>query len=107
MTDDLSDAVAVQVGSVITISKHPKANNLILCHVDVFKDRIKIITNLTKTKSNDLMKVALVFPAEVMGILSEAQFVGPSQEPILHQYPQLTEAEKQEIRKNMGTYLEA
>lgn len=103
----LESAVAVEVGNVATTTRHPKARSLLLCHVEVFGNRLEIVTNLLETRPGHHMKVALVYPAEVMGILSEAQFVGaasPGSQPGTR--PELTEGERQEVRRSMGQFLE-
>jgi len=93
---------------VSTTSKHPKARNLLLCRVDVFGQRLEIVTNLVKTRPGQAMKVALVKPAEVMGILSEAQFLGPAAPgAAAGTRPGLDKAERAELRKSMGAYLDA
>ena len=102
----IESAVPVDIGKVITTGKHPKAKNLIICHVYAFGEKLVIVTNLVKTKPGQLMKVAMVEPAPVMGILSEAQFVGearrekPPDEPV-----KLKSSERQEIRRSMASYL--
>ncbi|MBN2499007.1 MAG: hypothetical protein JXR96_30740 [Deltaproteobacteria bacterium] len=105
---ELPSAVAVEVGEVGTVSRHPKAKMLVLCRVQVFGERLEIVTNLKKTRPGQRMRVAMVLPAEVMGVLSEAQFVGWAQEgEQLGARPALGEHERAEIRKTMGAYLDA
>lgn len=107
MEPQLESAVDVAVGRVSTTSRHPQAKSLILCRVDVFGEQLGIVTNLVKTRAGQLMKVALVPPADVMGVLSEAQFVGEATEAELALSPlPLGEHERHEIRKSAGGYLE-
>ena len=107
-TATLEALTPVAVGRVVTADKAPKTKNLLLCRVEVFGTTMQIVTNLVKTRAGDLMKVARVPPAEVMGILSDAQFVGsaePGSEP--GSRPALDEHEAQEIRRAMGGLLDA
>ena len=104
---NIESAVATDVGQVVTTTKHPHARNLLLCKVDGFDERLVVVTNLLKTKSGQLMKLAMVYPAPVMNILSEAQFIGSaSREDVGAVRVRLTEEECLEIRKTMGSYLE-
>jgi predicted RNA-binding protein with EMAP domain len=104
----LDGLATVEVGTVSTTSKHPKARNLLLCRVDVFGQRLEIVTNLLETRPGRAMKVALVKPAEVMGILSEAQFLGPAApDATPGARPGLDDAERAELRKSMGVYLDS
>jgi predicted RNA-binding protein with EMAP domain len=65
------------------------------------------VTNLLKTRPTQLMKVAMVYPEEIINILSEAQFVGEAAPADAATSPTpLTEEQKQEIRRTMGKYLE-
>jgi predicted RNA-binding protein with EMAP domain len=103
----LESCVPVEVGAVTTVSHHPQARKLLLCQVDVFGERLRIVTNLMHTRAGNHMKVALVHPAEVMSILSEAQFVGsagPEEEPGAR--GRLSREEQQEIRRSVGRFLE-
>jgi predicted RNA-binding protein with EMAP domain len=103
----LESLTPVEVGKVTSVEKARQAKNLLRCRVEVFGRPMQIVTNLTKTRSGDLMKVARVPPAEVMGMLSEAQFVGaaePGARP--GERPTLGASEAQEIRRAMGEILD-
>ncbi|MBN1945717.1 MAG: hypothetical protein JW797_08565 [Bradymonadales bacterium] len=101
----VDSAIAVAVGKVVTVTRHPKASGLILCHVDVFGETLTLVTNLVKTRPGQPMKVAMVPPAPVMNILSEAQFVGEATEAMVGQEEvPLTEDETQEIRRSVSQY---
>jgi predicted RNA-binding protein with EMAP domain len=104
---ELASVVAVRVGEVSTVSKHPKARKLVLCRVNAFGERLEIVTNLVKTRAGQRMQVAMVVPDEVMGVLSEAQFVGDAAaDAEVGSRPDLGEHERLEIRKTMGAYLD-
>jgi predicted RNA-binding protein with EMAP domain len=84
-----------------------KAKNLLLCRVEVFDRTCMLVTNLTRTRKGDLMKVARVPPTEVMGTLSEAQFVGRAPGGAeVGSRPDLDEGEAQEVRRAMGELLD-
>jgi predicted RNA-binding protein with EMAP domain len=103
----LDSCLAVEAGTVSTTSKHPKAKGLILTHVDVFGESLQIVTNLVSTRSGQTMKVAGVYPAEVMGVLSEAQFVGQADPSASGRgRVSLTEDERQEIRRSIGAFMD-
>jgi len=103
----LESLTPVEVGRVITADKAPRTKNLLLCRVDVFGRTFQIVTNLTKTRAGDLMKVARVPPTEVMGILSDAQFVSSADAGSeVGSRPSLNDHEAQEIRRAMGGLLD-
>ena len=66
--------ISLKIGEILTITKHPKADRLFICKVDV-GERLDIITNITGLKKGDKIPVAFVPPVEIMGIISPAQFV--------------------------------
>jgi predicted RNA-binding protein with EMAP domain len=102
----LESCVPVEAGTVATVSKHPGAKNLVVTRVDVFGESLQIVTNLVKTRAGQRMKVALVYPAEVMGVLSEAQFVGGEAQAGESGRVDLAPDERQEVRRSLGAFMD-
>lgn len=103
----LEGITPVAVGEVLSADKLPKTKSLLRCRVKAFGQTLQIVTNLTDTRRGDLMKVASVPPAEVMGLLSEAQFVGRAGAgSTVGERPELTAGEAREIRRAMGELLD-
>ena len=97
----------VEVGEVLNAERAPKAKNLLRRRVGAFGGAFQIVTNLTKTRPGDRMKVARVPPSDVMGLLSEAQFVGEAgPDATLGERPELSEDEAAEVRRGMGRILD-
>ncbi len=97
----------VQIGEVLRADKAPKTKGLLLCRVSAFDKNLQIVTNLLDTRVGSKMKVARVPPAEIMGHLSEAQFVGTAPvNALLGTRPQLNDHERQELRKSMSVLMD-
>jgi predicted RNA-binding protein with EMAP domain len=104
----LEQLVPVEVGEVRSVERIKGARDLRLCRVAVFGAVLPIVTNLTETRKGALMKVARVPPVELMGVLSEGQFLGPAAaHEAAGSEPELTPRDAQEIRKSLGTLLES
>lgn len=74
--DDPVIGVDIQVGELVSVSKHQKTDNLMVCNVNLGKRAITVITNDLSVKDNDKVGVALLPPSEFMGIASEGMFLG-------------------------------
>ena len=68
--------IDILVGEVMSSTKHPRADKLQICNVDIGGRSIKVITNDLKVKKGDRVAVALVPPQNFMGITSEGMFLG-------------------------------
>lgn len=74
--DDPVIGVDIQVGQLVSVSKHQKTDNLMVCNVNLGKRAITVITNDLTVKDNDKVGVALLPPSEFMGVASEGMFLG-------------------------------
>ena len=54
-----ADAMNIVVGKILSIEKHPDADKLVVCQVDVGEDApLQIVTGATNLKQGDLVPVA-------------------------------------------------
>ena len=74
--DDPVIGVDIVVGELVSVSKHQKTDNLMVCNVNLGKRAITVITNDLSVKDNDHVAVSLLPPSEFMGIASEGMFLG-------------------------------
>lgn len=74
--DDPVIGVDIKVGELVSVSKHPDTDTLMICNVNIGKRAITVITNDTTVKDNDRVAVALLPPSVFMGISSEGMFLG-------------------------------
>lgn len=74
--DDPVIGVDIVVGELVSVSKHQKTDNLMVCNVNLGKRAITVITNDLTVKDNDHVAVSLLPPSEFMGITSEGMFLG-------------------------------
>lgn len=74
--DDPVIGVDIKVGELVSVSKHPDTDTLMICNVNIGKRAITVITNDTTVKDNDKVAVALLPPSVFMGISSEGMFLG-------------------------------
>ena len=68
-------AVDIRCGEVISVSKHPNADKLLICNVNIGR-KITVVTNDLSLREGDRVAVALLPPAVLRGVLSEGMFVG-------------------------------
>ncbi|MDE4077539.1 tRNA-binding protein [Methanosphaera sp. Vir-13MRS] len=74
--DDPVIGVDIKVGELVSVSKHPKTDTLMVCNVNLGSRAITVITNDLSVKDNDRVGVALLPPSAFMGISSEGMFLG-------------------------------
>jgi predicted RNA-binding protein with EMAP domain len=74
--DDPVIGVDIVVGELVSVCKHQKTDNLMVCNVNLGKRAITVITNDLTVKDNDHVAVSLLPPSEFMGIASEGMFLG-------------------------------
>ncbi len=106
---DAAYAVDVRIGEVESVIKHPNADKLKVCNVNVGK-MITVVTNDMSVKAGDRIAVALLPPAELRGVVSEGMFVGAGEgvsrkEGEIGSIPELSEEEKNSIRKEVFRYI--
>jgi len=79
MLGKISDPIIgidIIVGEVMSSIKHPRADKLQICNVDIGGRSVKVITNDPMVKKGDRVAVALLPPQNFMGITSEGMFLG-------------------------------
>ncbi len=74
--DDPVMGVDIKVGEIVSVSKHPRTDTLMVCNVNLGSRAITVITNDLTVKDNDHIAVALLPPTAFMGISSEGMFLG-------------------------------
>ena len=106
---DPAYAVDIRVGEVESVWKHPNADNLKVCNVNVGRI-ITVVTNEPSVKEGDKIPVALLPPVELRGVVSEGMFIfsmqdGSRKEGRIGNLPCLSEEEKNCVRKEVMKYL--
>ncbi|AHF79665.1 tRNA-binding protein [Thermococcus paralvinellae] len=69
-------AVDIKVGEVMSVGKHPNADRLLVCNVNIGDRAITVVTNDLTVKEGNRVAVALLPPANFRGIISEGMFLG-------------------------------
>lgn len=69
-------AVDIKVGEVMSAGKHPNADKLLVCNVNIGDRAITVVTNDLSVKEGHRVAVALLPPANFRGITSEGMFLG-------------------------------
>ena len=69
-------AVDIKVGEVMSVGKHPNADRLLVCNVNIGERAITVVTNDLTVKEGNRVAVALLSPANFRGIVSEGMFLG-------------------------------
>ncbi len=68
--------VDVLVGEVMSTSKHPNADRLLVTNVNIGKRATTVVTNDLTIKEGNRVAVALVPPQNFRGVVSEGMFLG-------------------------------
>ena len=71
--------VDILKGEILSVSKHSKADKLLVCNVNLHKRAITVVTNDLEVKEQNQVAVALLPPEVFMGITSEGMFLGDDQ----------------------------
>ena len=74
--DDPIIGIDVKVGEIMSVSKHPDADALMICNVNVGDRALQVVTNDLNVKEGNRVGVSLLPPATFMGIVSEGMFLG-------------------------------
>ncbi|WP_324735486.1 tRNA-binding protein [Thermococcus sp. SY098] len=69
-------AVDIKVGEVMSVGKHPNADRLLVCNVNIGDRAITVVTNDLTVKEGNRVAVALLPPVNFRGIVSEGMFLG-------------------------------
>lgn len=73
--EGLELAVDARAGRVVSASKHPNAENLVLCRVAAGRP-LRVVTNDASVRADETVGVALLPPVELRGIVSQGMFLG-------------------------------
>lgn len=68
--------IDIKKGEVMSVSKHPNADNLMMCNVNLGKKAVQVITNDQNVKENNQVGVSLLPPQSFFGEVSEGMFLG-------------------------------
>ncbi len=68
--------IDIKKGEILSVSKHPKADKLLVCNVNLRERAITVVTNDLEVKEQNQVAVALLPPEVFMGITSEGMFLG-------------------------------
>lgn len=74
--DDPIVGIDIKRGEVVSLMKHPNADKLHVCNVNLGDRAATVVTNDLKVKEGNKVGVALLPPANFMGITSEGMFLG-------------------------------
>lgn len=68
--------VDIKVGEVMSVTKHPKNDKLLICNVNLGKRAITVVTNDLNVKDDNKVGVSLLPPQSFSDIVSEGMFLG-------------------------------
>jgi predicted RNA-binding protein with EMAP domain len=68
--------VDIKKGEILSVSKHPEADQLLVCNVNLHERAITVVTNDLDVKEKNQVAVAMLPPEVFMGITSEGMFLG-------------------------------
>jgi predicted RNA-binding protein with EMAP domain len=68
--------IDIIVGEIMSVSKHPTAENLVISNVNIGKQAIKVVTNDITVKDGNHVGISMLPPLTFMGIASEGMFLG-------------------------------
>jgi hypothetical protein len=68
--------IDIKKGEILSVSKHPRADQLIVCNVNLQERAITVVTNDMEVREANQVAVAMLPPEVFMGITSEGMFLG-------------------------------
>ncbi len=68
--------IDIIVGEIMSVGKHSKADNLVICNVNVGERAITVVTNDLEVKEGNHVAISMLPPSTFMGITSEGMFLG-------------------------------
>ena len=68
--------IDIKVGEVMSVTKHPKNENLLICNVNLGKRAVTVVTNDLNVKDENKVGVSLLPPQSFSDIVSEGMFLG-------------------------------
>ena len=74
--DDPIIGIDIKVGEIMSVTKHPNADSLMICNVNLGKRAITVVTNDLNVKEGNNVGVSLLPPQSFMETTSEGMFLG-------------------------------
>ncbi|MDR0911263.1 MAG: tRNA-binding protein [Methanobrevibacter sp.] len=68
--------IDIVTGEVMSVTKHPDADNLLITNVNINNQAIKVVTNDLEVKDGNRVGISMLPPATFQGITSEGMFLG-------------------------------
>lgn len=68
--------IDIKVGEIMSVGKHPKADSLMICNVNMGERAMTVVTNDLDVKEGNRVAVSLLPPSTFMGTTSEGMFLG-------------------------------
>ncbi len=68
--------IDIKIGEVMSVTKHPNADSLMICNVNLRKKAITVVTNDLTIKEGINVGVSLLPPQTFMETVSEGMFLG-------------------------------
>lgn len=68
--------IDIRVGEILSVSKHPNTNDLLVCNVKIGKKALTVVTNDLNVREGNRVAVSLLPPSVFHGITSEGMFLG-------------------------------
>lgn len=68
--------IDIKVGEIMSVTKHPNADSLMICNVNLGKRAITVVTNDLNVKEGNSVGVSLLPPQSFMETTSEGMFLG-------------------------------
>ncbi|MDR2967842.1 MAG: tRNA-binding protein [Methanobacteriaceae archaeon] len=69
-------AIDIYVGEIMSVTKHPQSDTLMICNVNLGKRAIKVVTNDLTVKDGNKVAISMLPPETFRGITSEGMFLG-------------------------------
>lgn len=68
--------IDIKVGEIMSVMKHPNADSLMICNVNLGNRALTVVTNDVNVKEGNRVGVSLLPPQTFMGTTSEGMFLG-------------------------------
>lgn len=68
--------IDIKKGEILSVAKHPAAEKLLICNLNLGKRAITVVTNDLTLKDGDNVAVAILPPENFLGVTSEGMFLG-------------------------------
>lgn len=68
--------IDIKAGEIMSVTKHPNADSLMICNVNIGKRAITVVTNDLNVKEGNNVGVSLLPPQSFMETTSEGMFLG-------------------------------